>query len=509
MALLGVLAVPARAKPSAVIAFLEGPGAFERLADRPVLAVGFLSATQGRYERRQLLLDLTQGNRISRSGYEPHELPAFRVAGRRIAGWGAVAQRARSAPTPIVPGLLGDAVPGGAAYAGPPGAIEAVVAADREGRLGVARRAAVARSARRAEDPADAELIVTVLDEARLDRLLADRPRDRLVAVIARPPGDATQANTLALGIAGLGTGILSSRTTRRPGLVSSIDVTRTVLDWLRLPVPREVRGRPITASGARDVAGVRAAEARLRAVYPRRFPVLGTVAVLLAVAAAALVAAGRRRTAARVCALAVLWIPFLTLVSAAVAPSRAGEMALIGGGGLVLGALTDRLAGWPRGPALPAVAAVVAYSIDLALGSELIVRSLLGPNPRFGARFYGIGNELEAVLPPLALVGLAGAAGWLPRSRWLAAAFGVAMLGLGAVVGAGFLGADAGGVVSIGAAGGRRGGPAAARRRDAALVARRARRARPGAQRARPGRARHGGRRALLDHRPRRRQRR
>jgi hypothetical protein len=218
--------------------------------------------------------------------------------------------------------------------------------------------------------------------------------------------------------------------------------------------VPSEVRGRPITASGERDVEELRATEARLAAVYPRRFPVLGAVAAILGLAGAALAVSGRRRTAARVCALAVLWIPFVSLLAAAVAPSRAGEMALMGFGTLALGAITDRLVAWPRGPAVPALAAVLAYSIDLALGSELIVRSLLGPNPRFGARFYGIGNELEALLPPLALVGLAAAAAGLPRSRALAAAFGAAMLFLGAVVGIGFLGADVGGVVTIGAAG-------------------------------------------------------
>ena len=50
-------------------------------------------------------------------------------------------------------------------------------------------------------------------------------------------------------------------------------------------------------------------------------------------------------------------------------------------------------------------------------------MRSLLGPNPRFGARLYGIGNELEAMLPVLALVGVAALA---PRRPALA--FGAVM---------------------------------------------------------------------------------
>jgi hypothetical protein len=49
----------------------------------------------------------------------------------------------------------------------------------------------------------------------------------------------------------------------------------------------------------------------------------------------------------------------------------------------------------------------ICAHLADLALGSNLIQRSLLGPNPLLGARFYGIGNELEVTLGVIALLGL------------------------------------------------------------------------------------------------------
>ena len=50
----------------------------------------------------------------------------------------------------------------------------------------------------------------------------------------------------------------------------------------------------------------------------------------------------------------------------------------------------------------VPAAVGLAAYLVDLAFGSPLIIRSLLGPNPLFGSRFYGIGNELEAALSAL-----------------------------------------------------------------------------------------------------------
>jgi hypothetical protein len=139
-------------------------------------------------------------------------------------------------------------------------------------------------------------------------------------------------------------------------------------------------------------------------------------------------------------------------LIPATFEPSRPLELAIVAGAVLVLGVITDLVLPWPRGPMLPALATVVAYTIDLALGSDLIVRSLLGPNPRFGSRFYGLGNELEALLPVIVLAGLAAVPVLRQRSRTAAAAFAVTGLGLGVVVGSGRLGADVGGVITVGA---------------------------------------------------------
>jgi hypothetical protein len=100
----------------------------------------------------------------------------------------------------------------------------------------------------------------------------------------------------------------------------------------------------------------------------------------------------------------------------------------------------------------IPAVVTVVSYVVDLALGSDLIIRSLLGSNPRFGSRYFGIGNELEAALPVVMFVGIAGYMAYRGRSRGGAAAFAVPGLLLGAAVGSGRLGADVGGVITIGA---------------------------------------------------------
>ena len=45
--------------------------------------------------------------------------------------------------------------------------------------------------------------------------------------------------------------------------------------------------------------------------------------------------------------------------------------------------------------------------TLDLARGSQWIGASLAGPNPKGGARFFGIGNELEIILSLEVLFGL------------------------------------------------------------------------------------------------------
>ena len=78
------------------------------------------------------------------------------------------------------------------------------------------------------------------------------------------------------------------------------------------------------------------------------------------------------------------------------------------------------------------------------------MIRSVLGPSPGYGARFYGIGNELEAVLVGLLLVGMAGLLAWRPRSWSAAGSVGAAAVVLAVVLGSGRLGAAVGGVVVV-----------------------------------------------------------
>jgi hypothetical protein len=164
----------------------------------------------------------------------------------------------------------------------------------------------------------------------------------------------------------------------------------------------------------------------------------------------------GLRRAAMAWLALAFAYMPLMLLVGAWLEPSAVAEGLLVGLGAAGLAALTVRFAwGW-RGLAIASAITVVAYAIDVIAGSGLTRLSLLGPNPVFGARFFGIGNELEALFAVMVPVGVA--AGLSAYSGWgrgvsqggSVAAFLIAGAAGAIVFGAGRWGADVGAAIVL-----------------------------------------------------------
>lgn len=467
-------AAPARAAdPRVVLAFLPAGGAdnpapiLERLDARTPFALGLMSATQGRLSRAQMVLDMTAGSRTSRAVYTPKAPPTLELVrggdgSGFIFGWHKALERAETAPAEIQLGLLASRIPGGAGYAGVAGRshIESTVAADRAGDVAAVSLGTAATLASRAAALLRTHKLVVVglptstKGDASLDDLLRNRRAGDLLIVVQTPP-NVTVPILLPIGIAGLSSnGALTSTTTRLEGIVASIDVPVTILDHLGIGVPDGVRGTPVRAAGMRDAAALQDTEQRLRVVSGRRTPTLGALAFTwLALVLALGLVADRRgvRAGLRIGGLAFLWTPPMLLVAGWLAPSRLGEIAIIVVASCVLAALTDRFVRWPRAPLIPAAAAIVSYCADLAFGSPLIIRSLLGVSPRSGSRFYGLGNELEATLTALLLIGLGALLFGHPQSRRSAGIVAAVGAVFAIFVGAGQLGADVGGVITLG----------------------------------------------------------
>jgi hypothetical protein len=427
-------------RPSAVLAFLPASSdnaAESQLASVPTLSTAIVSATQGNYIAAQMLLDITQGARVSYSAYSPALPPTLSLRGDTIGNWAAVLKRAHEAPQLLEPGLLAAAIPGGAAFVGIAGSSgeDGTAAANRAGRLAaVSLGSAVTVPTRLA--PLQKRYALVVADLAagaagagQLRRLAAERAPGELLIVVQHPPAG-HEHELLWLSVTGLGGGhTLTSTTTLQRGLVAAIDLAPTILRHLGLAVPAAVRGQPLRSDGVFDGAYLRGLKARLAVVYERRLPAL---ACLLAVWAALLALlwllpeAGalparraRRAWSLRVGALALLWTPTVQLLPAALEPSRAVEYALLVAGCFLLGALTDRLLPWPRALIAPALVALLALTADALAGTQLLIRSLLGPDPSFGARFYGIGNELKSGLAVMVFAAVAAAL--YPRVRRIA----------------------------------------------------------------------------------------
>jgi subtilisin family serine protease len=463
------LAVPASAEAEGRVALVFLPT--EPAPKLPLLGsfaqrdmtVALTNPTLGGYDPRQMMLDIGQGARVSGRGYDRKlkGLLFVREDGRaRLGDWGRVLKRAREAPGDLLPGLLAREVEkagGRVVYAGPegPDQVEAIAAAGPDGRVDPAL---LGPASRVTDGWREATLLVAQLppDAAglrALDTLLeARRPDDLVVAVRAPREGRLPLLPTGILG-PGFEGGLAYSTTTRRAGLVAAPDLTATILDHLGIELPDEVQGRVLerrdgSASDLRDTAG------RLDVVSGRRDPAVRYLLLgwLLLGAILWLVAKGQGlRAAMRVSFLSALWFPGLALVTAAIRPTRMTETAILLGGSLLLGAFSDRAVRWPLAPALPAVVVLVAHAVDLALGSPLIGQSLVGPNPKGGARFFGIGNELEIALSAIVLLGT-GAALSARDGRGAPQAFAAASAAVAVVMGAGRLGADVGGVITLGA---------------------------------------------------------
>jgi hypothetical protein len=439
------------------VAFVPEGTSTAQLAAVEGVALGLLSAGLGLdFTPDGTYLDIGQGNRVFDQLYD-EPLPPLTVRGGRVPPpeWDAVLRRARSAPAEIVPGLLASTLEragmGARVAAGVGGA--ALVAANRDGRV---------RSAARCPQRGCAGLTVRSLPAEGLPALVGRQRGGDLLIAIERPPPE-REGEQLSIGIAGGGFapgGELTSDGTRLDGLVLSTDVAPTVLERFGVEVPGAVSGSPIRAEGEADPAELAALEERMRVIGPRRATVIGA-SLLAWIALTGLAAALGGRRAARIAlplaALAVVYVPAVLLATAAIEPGELAEALIVGIGCPLLAAATLALTRTYAAFAFACAVTVLAYAIDVIVGSPLTALSLIGSNPGRGVRFFGIGNELEATVAALIPLGVGAGltAAGVESRRAAAGAFMVAALAGVLVFAPGRFGADVGAaiVLPIGAA--------------------------------------------------------
>jgi hypothetical protein len=378
-----------------VVAVLPFGTTVDEIASVPEMAPGLVSAGLGTVPITQTFLDISQGNRVNENLYDG-DLPSIYLRGGEVPPeiWKQIVDRANSAPAQIEPGLLASTVE--AAHipvtASSDGGLASLMLVDSDGHVDDS-------------GPSGLDLVRTDVDA--LPQLIHDAGSGGLVIAVAAGAG--TEQELLPAGIAGGGFhGDLTSPSTRTDGVILSTDIGPTILDHLGLDIPGAMNGSVIESEGDRDPAGVTVLQGRLDHRPDRDDAVLLPLVIwLLLTAIASAIWRGRgARPALRLLALSVVWAPLLLLPLAVPDSGPLASALVVGLGAPALALLTDRFLPGPGGLALACGATVLGYAVDVIAGSPLTALSILGPNPGAGVRFFGIGNELEAILTTLTLIG-------------------------------------------------------------------------------------------------------
>ncbi len=436
-----------------VIAVLPYGTTVEQIAENEELAPGVVSAGLGAVPVAQTFLDVSQGNRANEDLYD-EDLPRLYLRDGQVPArlWAKVVERAESAPANIVPGLLAASM----TAAGVPVAAEGdsglatLMAVDRAGAVRIADPVACRAGCGTGLSVLRARLaeLPTLVDHLGADDLL-----------IAFAAGARADQELLPAGIAGPGfEGNLTSASTRTDGVVTTTDIAPTVLDHLGVEVPDDMNGSEITSADTRDPVAVADLQERLDSRPSRDVVALLPLAIWLALSGLAAIVWRRpgARVALRLLGLAAALGPLLLLLAAALDASTFVSTLLMGVGSVVAALAVDRLVPGYAGLALACGLTVGAYAVDVVVGSPLTSLSVLGPNPGYGVRFFGIGNELEAILTTLTLVGTGAAlATRVGIERPAAAGWfaGIALLATVAFA-PGRFGADVGAAIVLGVGG-------------------------------------------------------
>jgi len=239
----------------------------------------------------------------------------------------------------------------------------------------------------------------------------------------------------------GVPAGLLTSPSTRRPGLVTNTDFAPAVADYFGI-TRSEFRPLPFgfawSATASSEGVSEAAQISRNAVQQAQGMHLLPYLAVVLGIGLLAATAAACRGPSLDALAL----VPLAALAAALFAASTLTFWALLP---CVLGLSVVLIQTAGRSNALAFMAAAVTLTLmgDMVTGSSFMQQSLLGYSAIEGARYYGIGNEAMGLLIGTALTVIARF--W---SSGRTAQFILASLMGGIVLLLGSAGAKAGGVL-------------------------------------------------------------
>lgn len=294
-----------------------------------------------------------------------------------------------------------------------------------------------------------------------IDALLDEVDLGQTLVVIVAPttPGGPEARGQLRPAVVagrGIPAGLATSPSTRRPGLITMMDLSATIAHHLGVSGDRFVAGHLIRVLPiAPDLR--RLVDANERAVVHDRLRAPVSIAVIglqLAIYVVAAVMMRNRRLPGWIAflLLSALAFPLASFASTAgvwrfgaplAAAAVVTEMLALGGAAHLLARNEPR-----HGAAALLAATAVFFLVDLATGATAQLDSILGYTSVAAGRFFGLGNLGFALFAASALL----AAGMLGDGRGRGFRFGAAAVALVALVWIGHprLGADLGGTLAM-----------------------------------------------------------
>jgi hypothetical protein len=312
---------------------------------------------------------------------------------------------------------------------------------------------------------------ITIVDAGALsDQIVAKLAADETVTVILTGIGPAPGSDDRSLQViyrlATTLPGWLTSASTRREGIVTLTDLTRTLIDFGRppdSPVPVTVDGSPFAVYEAQlsmvAIDSQLGETAALSDAAPAAYLGVGLAGTVLALIMIAGVILRRLRITRLILTMGTVWVTSMMLTGAVPwyrsdQPGVVAVCTMLGWAVILTGAalLLARIVGAPAAIAGAALT-VAALTADAALGGPMQPGSLLNSRPIFGLRWYGFGNVTFGAYASAGLL-LAGyvAHRFLLAGRQRAAIVAVALIGFGIVVCQGWptMGSDFGGVIAL-----------------------------------------------------------
>jgi hypothetical protein len=312
---------------------------------------------------------------------------------------------------------------------------------------------------------------VTLIDAGPLsDEIIAKLATDDTVTLIVTgigpDPGSSDRSLQVIYRLGATLPGWLTSASTRREGIVTLTDLTRTLIDFTRpdnaaVPVtvdgsPFAVEEAPLTLAAIDDHL---AEAAVLSNAVPAAYLGVGLTGVVLTLIMIAGVALRRLRITRLLLVPATVWLAAMMLTgvvpwSRSDSPAAVAVAVFLGGLALLTttALVVARLLTAPVA-IVGAALTVAAFTVDAALGGPVQPGSLLNSRPIFALRWYGFGNVTFGAYASAGLLLAAYVASrFLVQGHRRAAVIAVAVIGFGVVICEGWptMGSDFGGVVSL-----------------------------------------------------------